>query len=419
MNPVVRSIFQWRMLVVFLMGFSSGLPLLLIGGTLKAWLRQENIDLTTIGLLSLTGLPYTLKFLWAPAMDRFVPPWLGRRRGWLALCQAVLTAGFIAIGLSEPGQSVGSVAVLAVIVAFFSASQDIVVDAYRREILKDEELGFGMALGINGYRAAMWVATALALVLAGIFSWTFTYLAMATLMVIGIVVTLAAPEPYTGLRPPTSLKEAVIGPFKEFFTRESLGKALLILSFIVLYKTGDSMANEMLNPFYIDLGFSLEAIGGIAKTVGLTGTILGAVLGGLIILKLGIRRSLWVFGLFQAISTASFVILALGGKSIPLLAMVVAFETLTGGMGTAAYAGYMASLTNKRFTATQYALLSSLMGVPRVVFGATTGAIAEQLGWSGFFVFCTFAAAPGMVLLAWIAPWNGDLAAEPVREIGT
>jgi MFS transporter, PAT family, beta-lactamase induction signal transducer AmpG len=415
MASVLRAMFQWRMLVVMLLGFSSGLPLLLIGGTLKAWLRQEHIDLATIGFFSLAGLPYALKFLWAPIMDRFVPPWLGRRRGWLALCQVALALGFIAIGVSDPGASLYSVATLAVIVGFFSASQDIVVDAYRREILKEEELGFGMALGINGYRAAMWVASALALVLAGIFSWAITYFVMASLMAFAIVVTLVAPEPDTGVRPPATLKEAAVGPFAEFFTREGFGKALVILSFIVLYKIGDSMANEMLNPFYIDLGFSLEMIGGIGKTVGLTGTFGGALLGGIIILKLGIHRSLWLFGAFQAISTACFVLLAMAGNSVWLLALVVAFETLSGGMGTAAYAGYMASLTNKRFTATQYALLSSLMGVPRVVFGAATGLIAEQLGWTGFFVFCTLIAAPGMALLPWIAPWNGEPVAEPAR----
>lgn len=400
------------MLVVLLQGFSSGLPLLLIGGTLKAWLKQDNIDLTTIGLFSLAGLPYTMKFLWAPVMDRFIPPFLGRRRGWLALCQAVLVAGLIAIGLSDPRASLVSLAALAVIVGFFSASQDIVIDAYRREILKDEELGFGMALAINGYRAGMWVGSGLALILAGLFSWTVTYALMAALMGIGIVVTLLAPEPAVNAPPPATLKEAVIGPFKEFFTREGFAKACLILSFILLYKLGDSMANEMLNPFYLDIGFSLEVIGSVAKTVGIAGMFGGALIGGLIILKLGIHRSLWVFGIFQAVSTASFVVLATVGARASLLALVVAFEAVTGGMGTAAYAGYMASVTNKRFTATQYALLSSLMGVPRVVFGATTGFIAEQLGWVGFFLFCTVIAVPGMLVLYWIAPWN----AEPLEE---
>jgi MFS transporter, PAT family, beta-lactamase induction signal transducer AmpG len=231
---------------------------------------------------------------------------------------------------------------------------------------------------------------------------------------VGIAVTLLAPEPAVNAPPPTTLKEAVIGPFNEFFNREGFGRACLILSFILLYKLGDSMANEMLNPFYLDIGFSLEVIGSVAKTVGMAGMFGGALIGGLIILKLGIYRSLWVFGVFQAVSTATFVVLAMAGPSLPLLFMVVAFETITGGMGTAAYAGYMASITNKRFTATQYALLSSLMGVPRVVFGATTGFIAEQLGWVGFFLFCTVIAIPGMLVLYWIAPWSAEPIEEPV-----
>lgn len=419
MAELVKAVFQWRMLVVLLQGFSSGLPLLLIGGTLKAWLKQEEIDLTTIGLFSLAGLPYTVKFIWAPLMDRFVPPFLGRRRGWLALCQMILVAGFIAIGFSDPGVSLVSLAVLAVMIGFFSASQDIVIDAYRRETLKDEELGFGMAVGINGYRTGMWVGSGMALIMAGLFSWSVTYVLMAALMVVGVVVTLLAPEPRVDALPPTTLKEAVVGPFNEFFNREGVGKACLILSFILLYKLGDSMANEMLNPFYLDIGFSLEVIGSIAKTVGMAGMFGGALIGGLVILKLGIHRSLWVFGIAQAISTATFVVLAMTGPSVPLLTLVVGFETVTGGMGTAAYAGYMASITNKRFTATQYALLSSLMGVPRVVFGATTGFIAEQLGWVGFFLFCTVIAIPGMLVLYWIAPWKAQAVDEPVPSTQT
>lgn len=403
MSSILESIFNRRMLIVLLMGFSSGLPLLLIGGTLKAWLRTEGLDLTTIGLFALAGFPYTVKFLWSPLIDRFTLLSMGRRRGWLLVSQIALMIAIGSIALSDPASSLARVAMLAVLVGFFSASQDITVDAYRREILSDEELGLGSSLAINGYRFAIYVSNAGALILAGTFSWEMTYLIMAALMLVGILTTLLAPEPVTGIMPPKTLREAVIGPFLEFFARKG---ALTILAFILLYKIGDSMANEMLNPFYIDMGFSLVEIGAIAKTLALAGTFGGAALGGILMLKLGISRSLWVFGALQALSTACFFFLAQVGKSIPLLATVIGFETLTGGMGTAAYVAYMASITDKRFTATQYALLTSIMGIPRVFAGAVTGILAEYLGWGGFFLFCTLAAIPGLAVLHTISPWS-------------
>ncbi len=414
MGSILRSVFTGRMLVVLLMGFSSGLPLMLIGSTLKAWLRQEGIDLSTIGFFSLAGLPYTVKFLWAPLMDRYVPGLLGRRRGWLLIAQIALMAGFAGMASIEPASSLQTLAVLAVIVGFFSASQDIAVDAYRREVLRDEELGFGSSLAINGYRVAIYVSGALALILAGLFSWQTTYLLMAGFMVIGFLTTIFAPEPVTEEAPPRSLREAVVGPFRDFFSRKG---AIAILAFILLYKLGDSMASEMMNPFYIDTGFSLEEIGAIAKTLGLMGTFGGAAVGGLLMIRLGIARSLWVFGVLQAVSTACFAFLAMVGHSIPMLSLVIGFETFSGGMGTAAYAGFMASITNRRFTATQYALLTSLMGVPRVIFGATTGVLAEAMGWQGFFVFCTVIALPGMLLLLQVAPWSQPAPGEPAKPV--
>jgi PAT family beta-lactamase induction signal transducer AmpG len=404
---ILKSVFSWRMLIVLLMGFSSGLPLLLIGGTLKAWLRQDHVDLSTIGFFSLAGLPYTIKFLWAPLMDRFVPFRLrgwGRRKTWLLLAQLALVAGFIALAFSSPSVSLGRIAVLAVLVGFFSASQDIAVDAYRREILSDEELGFGSSLAINGYRVAIYIAGALALILAGAFSWKTTYFVMAAFMLIGIGTTLFCPEPDTGVARPKTIREAVVGPFREFFTRRG---AILILAFILLYKLGDAMANEMLNPFYLDMGYTLEQIGAVAKAVGLIGTISGAALGGIVMIRIGISRSLWLFGFFQAFSTLSFLMLIHAGHSLSVLALVIGTETFATGMATSAYAGYMASITHKKFTATQYALLSSLMGIPRVIFGATTGVLAQWLGWGGFFVFCALLAIPGLVLLGRVAPWSG------------
>jgi len=404
----LRAVFSRRMLVMLLLGFASGLPLLLIGGTLKAWLRQDGVDLTTIGFFSLAGLPYTLKFLWSPLMDRYVPIPLGRRRGWLLLCQAALAAGFCAIAVSDPAHSLGLLAGLAVGVGICSASQDIAADAYRREVLADAELGLGSSLFINGYRFAMYISGAIALILAGLFSWEATYLAMAILMGVGMLATVFAPEPAVDAVPPATLAEAVIGPFREFFGRRG---ALVILAFVLLYKIGDSMAGEMLNPFYLDLGFTLEQIGAVGKTVGLVGLLSGATVGGLVMLWIGIRRSLWAFGLLQAASIASFAVLAVHGPALWLLAVVVALETFTGGMGTSAYVAYMASITNRRFTATQYALLTSIMGVPRVVFGATTGALAAHLGWPGFFLFCTGIAVPGLLLLGPIGRLEGAQAA--------
>lgn len=396
------------MLIVLLMGFSSGLPLLLIGGTLKAWMRDDGLDLTTIGFFSLVGLPYTFKFIWAPLMDRYVPPFLGRRRGWLLVSQLLLMGALIGISVLNPTTSLGALSALAVVIAFFSASQDIVADAYRREILKDEELGFGSSLFINGYRFAMYIAQSGALIIAGLVSWDLTYKIMGLLMGVGILTTLFAREPETGAIPPRTIREAVIGPFHEFFSRKG---SLTILAFILFYKLGDTMASEMLNPFYLDMGFSLVEIGAIAKTIGLAGTLGGAAVGGLIILKTGMKPALWLFGFLQAASTALFVLLVYAGHSISTLSLVIGVETVTGGMGMAAYAGYMASVTNRKFTATQMALLTSLMGVPRVFFGATTGYLAETLGWAGFFILCTAIAAPGLLLLHRIAPlWRRQAA---------
>lgn len=402
-GDVLRTLFSRRMLALLVLGFSSGLPLLLVGGTLKLWMRDVGIDLALIGVFSLVGLPYTLKFLWAPVMDRYVPPFLGRRRGWILIWQLALIAGIAALATTRPAASPWSVAWIAFLVAFASASQDIAVDAYRRDLLRDEELGLGSALAINGYRLGMLVAGAMAATLADRIPWREVYLAMAGCMGIGVIATLLAPDPGGEVRPPASLLEAVVQPAVDFFRRRG---ALEILTFILLYKIGDSMASEMFNPFYLDMGFSKTAIGMVAKMFGFWAVILGGLAGGLILLKIGINRSLWVFGVLQAVSTLCFALLARAGDSLPALAAVVAFENLASGMGTSAFAAYMASLCNRRFTATQYALLTSFMGVPRVFLGATTGYLAERFGWEGFFLFCTLIALPGMLFLLRVAPWG-------------
>jgi len=397
---MLKTIFSRRMLVSFLMGFSSGLPLLLTITVLQAWMKAEGVDLTIIGFMSLVGLPYTVKFLWAPVMDRFTLPFLGRRRGWLLTAQAAMICSTILLGISDP-KNPWMIAVAAFLVTFFSASQDIVVDAYRREDLADNELGLGSSLYVNGYRVGMLLASGGGLIMADHMSFSAVYIIMAACMLAGVVTTLLTPEPVILIETPKSLKEAVFNPLTEYFSRQG---AWLILAFILLYKIGDTMASAMTTPFYLDIGFSKTEIGTIVKLFGFWATIIGSLLGGVIMLGLGIYRSLWIFGFFQAISTAGFALLANIGYSVPALAGVITFENLSGGMGTAAYVAFMGSITNRKFTATQYALLSSLMGIPRVLASAPTGYFAKNLGWTNFFIICTLIAIPGMLLLFKLAP---------------
>ncbi len=400
-RDALAAIFSGRMLFALLMGFASGLPLLLTGSVLQAWLKRSGIDLTSIGLFALVGLPYTLKFLWAPLFDRYLPPLLGRRRGWLLLMQLALAAALFGLSFAHPSPGeLLPVSIAALLVAFFSASQDIVVDAYRRDSLPDVELGLGSAMYVNGYRIGLLVAGAGGLILAGSYSYETMYLLMAVVMAACIVVSLAAPEPLLPAGRPATLAEAVFLPFRDYFTRDG---AWLALAFILLYKLGDTMASSMTTPFYLERGYSEAEIGTVVKLFGFWATITGGTLGGVWILRIGMRRALWLFGLGQMLSTLGFVVLTGVEPTAAALATVVAIENFTAGLGTAAFVGFMASLTDRRFTATQYALLSSLMGVPRVIASAPTGWLAEWLGWPGFFLMCTLIAIPGLLLLRWIA----------------
>lgn len=389
------------MLITLLLGFSSGLPLLLIGQTLNAWFTAAEVDRGQIGLFALAGLPYTLKFLWSPILDKVMPlPGFGRRRGWLLVFQVCVAIAIASLGALNPQTDLSMFAVLCVFVAFFSASQDIVIDAYRREALSDEELGLGSSLYTNGYRFAMFVANAGAVAIAAFVSWNTVYLLMATLMGIGVLTTLWSPEPKIVEGAPRTWKDSVVEPFKDYFGRRG---AILILVFILLYKLGDQMASQMTTPFLLGkeegLGFTNLEYVGIYKTFGLVGLLGGTFIGGMWMFKLGIGRALFVFGIFQAVSTAGFAVLWFAGHNLVALAAVITFENLASGMGTSAYAAYMASLTNRKFTATQYALLTSLMGVPRVIFTAPTGYLSQALGWPAFFLFCTLIAIPGLLLL--------------------
>ncbi|MGD8893096.1 MAG: AmpG family muropeptide MFS transporter [Desulfobacterales bacterium] len=391
------------MLVALLMGFACGLPLLLTGTVLQAWMKDQGVDLTVIGMMSLVGLPYTLKFFWAPVLDRFTLPFLGRRRGWLLVAQIALMFSISGLGVNDPGKNPWVVAFAAFLVTFFSASQDIVVDAYRREDLPDKELGLGSSLYVNGYRVGMLLASGGGLIMADYMPFFMVYQIMAACLLPGVVTTLLAPEPKINVGTPETMREAVFDPLTEYFSRRG---ALWILAFILFYKIGDTMASAMTIPFYLDIGFSKTQIGAVVKLFGFWATVSGTLIGGVIMLRLEINRSLWVFGLLQAVSTAGFAVLARVGNSLPLLSTVIAFENLSSGMGTAAFIAFMASITHKKFTATQYALLSSLMGVPRVMASAPTGFFAKNMGWESFFIACTLMAAPGMLLLFKFAPWN-------------
>ena len=391
------------MLVTLLMGFACGLPLLLTITVLQAWMKEEGVDLTVIGMMALVGLPYTLKFLWAPFLDRFTLPFLGRRRGWLIVAQTALLLSIAGLGFTQPKENPWMLAFVAFLVTFFSASQDIVVDAYRREDLPDEELGLGSSLYVNGYRVGMLLASGGGLILADHIPFSMVYLIMAGCMLPGILTTIFAHEPELTAGTPKTMKEAVFDPLVEYFSRQG---ALYILAFILLYKIGDTMASAMTIPFYLDIGFSKTEIGAVVKLFGFWATIAGSLIGGTIMLRLGINRSLWYFGFLQAVSTAGFALLARIGYNVPALSAVIAFENLSSGMGTAAYVAFMASITNKRFTATQYALLSSLMGVPRVLASAPTGFLAKNIGWEAFFIACTLIAIPGMIILLKFARWD-------------
>lgn len=388
------------MLVALIMGFACGLPLLLTITVLQAWMKEQGVDLTVIGMMALVGLPYTLKFLWAPFLDRFTLPFLGRRKGWLLIAQIALLLAIAGLGLTQPGKDPWMVAFVAFLVTFFSASQDIVVDAYRREDLADEELGLGSSFYIYGYRVGMLLASGGGLILADHIPFSLVYVIMAACMLPGILTTFLAREPALVAGTPQTIKEAVFAPLADYFSRNG---ALYILAFILLYKIGDTMASAMTIPFYLDMGFSKTEIGTVVKLFGFWATIAGSLIGGTIMLRMGVIRSLWYFGFLQAVSTAGFAVLAHIGHSVPVLSAVIAFENLSSGMGTAAYVAFMASITNKRFTATQYALLSSLMGVPRVLAAAPTGFLAKSIGWEAFFIACTLIAIPGMILLLKVA----------------
>ena len=400
------------MFLMLILGFSSGMPLALTGSTLSAWMVAEGVDIRTIGIFALVGLPYAFKFVWSPLMDRFVPPFLGRRRGWILLTQLALILTISLLGFFNPASQPLLTAFLALGIAFFSASQDIVLDAYRTELLAPEERGAGAGVWIMGYRIAILVSGAAALIISDHLPWRIVYIIMGGMMALGCAATLLAPEPSgatsDGREPerPKTLAEAVILPFIEFFKRPG---ALEILLFVILYKIGDVAAAQMTTPYILQhIGFSRTELGTIFKGFGMAATIVGTLVGGAFMSRWSLKRSLFVFGILQGVSTFVFILLEFTGRQIWALGLVIGVENFCGGMGTAAYIALMMGLCNTKFTATQYALLSSLMAVSRYVTGAPTGYIAAASGWIWFFAICTVAAVPALLLLLRYDHWAVD-----------
>ncbi|MBL7717071.1 MAG: MFS transporter [Bdellovibrionales bacterium] len=402
-----------RMFTVFILGFSSGLPLMLTGGgsTMQAWLKDGNVDLATIGRFSLVGLPYALKFLWAPFLDSFAAPGFakfGRRRGWAFLSQLCLIASLAALSMTNPATGLVAFTAVAVAVAFFSASQDIVLDALRTEIIHDDEVGPGGSLYTTGYRAAMLVSGAVALAASKVFSWQIIYLAMAAIQTIGIAMVFWTAEPKTAPKKYVSFKDRVLDPFAEFFKRPS---AMEILAFVMLYKLPTLMATALTTVFLLDLGFDRTEIAAVAKFAGLVATIVGTLAGGALMVKTGLRSALWIFGVLQALGGGLFIVLAQLGKNYVAMTSVVIADNFLLGMGTAAIVGFMMSVCSKQFTGTQFALLSSLTAFTRVILIAPAGALAKAMGWSGFFVFSITLAAPGLLLLLRFKEWTKPMPA--------
>ncbi len=395
------------MIICILTGFSSGLPLYILISLLPAWLRSYNVDLKVIGLFSLIQLPFTWKFLWSPLFDRYTPP-LGRRRGWLFIWQSALLLTIPGFGVLHPTLDLWTIAYLASLVAFFSASQDIVMDAYRRELLLDNELGLGNAIHVNAYKIAGLIPGSLSLILADHMPWNYVFLITALFMLPGLFMTLFVNEPMLKNGTPKTLRAAVIEPFQEFINRNGFKSAALVLAFIFFYKLGDSMATALATPFYLDMGFSKTEIGLIAKNAGLWPSVAGGLLGGIGMIKLGINRALWLFGMVQMIAILGFAWLATVGHNLPWLAIVIGIEALGVGLGTAAFVAFIAHTTHPNYTATQFALFTSLAAVPRTFANAATGYLVDSLGWMTFFLFCFLIAIPGMLLLLKVAPWNNQ-----------
>jgi MFS transporter, PAT family, beta-lactamase induction signal transducer AmpG len=403
------TFFQKRLLVCIVCGFSSGLPLYLLIQLIPAWMRSEQIDLTTIGIFSFFSMPYTWKFLWAPFLDIIEPPILHMRRGWTLITQIILFFLIVSIGQCSVTQDLFFIGLLCLLISFTSASQDIVLDAYRREILPDHELGLGNSYFVNAYRLSSLIPGSLALILSDTMSWNWVFFIVASSMSIGVLGTLWMDEPSQRERKKQqhiSLSKSLSMIFRDFFTRFGVTHTFLILLFVLLYKLGDNMATALSTPFYLDLGFSKTTIGTTVKVASLWSSIFGGFVGGAIMLRIGINKALWIFGFIQLLSILGFAYLSRMGNDEVVLFWVVSFEYLGVGLGTAAFVSFIAQKTNPLYAASQIALLTSVMGLTRSISNATTGYLIEYLGYEMFFYLCTGLAIPGMLLLIVVAPFS-------------
>ena len=405
MNKYLKVLLNNKMGICCLTGFASGLPLFILISLIPAWLRIENIDLKVIGLFSLIQLPFTWKFIWAPIFDRY-KILMGRRRGWLIVFQILLLLSIASLGFFNAAIDLKTIALISFLIAIFSASHDVVIDAYRREILDDAELGIGNAIHVNAYKISSLIPGSLSLILADMIPWQNVFLITSLFMLVGIGMTLTVKEPDTRYIQPKNFKDSMIQPFISFFKKNGRENALYILLFIFLYKLGDSMATALVTPFYIDLNFSMTEIGIIAKNAGLWASVIGGFLGGIWMIKIGINKALWIFGFLQLVTIIPFIVLSMVGHNLILLGITVGLESFAMGLGTTALIAFISKQTDPRYTATQFALFTSLASIPRSITNASTGFIVESLGWTNFFYLCFMLAIPGMLLLLKVAPYK-------------
>ena len=412
-QPIWRQILlNRRMLICVFLGLSSGMPLYVLTQLVPGWLRNEGIDLSTIGLFAILTLPYNWKFLWSPLIDRYQLPFLGRRRGWIILMQFALLLSIAGFSGIDPMADIRPVIWFVAATAFFSATQDIVIDGYRRELLPDRELGLGNSIHVNAYRIAGLVPGSLAFVLADRMPWSVVFWVVALFMLVGITSTLFIPETSTEVRPPQTLKAAVIEPFIEFFSRGTIQSAFAIIGFVLLYKLGDNMAVALQTPFFQDMGYSLTEIGTVAKFANLGASIVGAFVGGILMLKISINKALWMFGIVQMLTILGYAALSRMDANIVALFTATSFEYFGVGLGTAAFSAFIAKQASIRFSVTQLALLLSIATIPRTATTVATGFIIEATGYFNFFLICFALAIPGMLLLFWVAPWSAPEAEE-------
>jgi MFS transporter, PAT family, beta-lactamase induction signal transducer AmpG len=394
---MLRKMLTRKMLTILFLGLAAGIPLGVVGTVLQAWMTKLEIDLKTVGLALWVQTPYNLKFVWSPLMDRFVPPFLGRRRGWMLISQVLMIVSIVAMGQFDPVADLRTIVSLAILISFAGASHDIVIDAYRRDVLDESELGFGSAVAVNGYLIGFrYISVVLGLLLGDFLPWSQVYTILAGFVVIGVVGTLIAIEPKDAISAPKSLREAAFNSFLDYLKRPG---ALEILLFILLYKLGDNLASALLTPFYIKVGFTLTQISVYYKFVSFWGTFCGGLIGGALLTRYSIRKCLMAFGVFQGVTPLAFSILIATGPNVLALAFVVAVETFSLGMGASALTAFMLRLCNRKFSATQYALLTSFMGIPRTIIPSSAGFVVEALGWVNFYMLCVALAIPGLLLI--------------------